>query len=116
MVIPAGERYQQTLYLMRKKDGKLEKEALRPTLFVPMTGTAEGLRRIKPDPANPRAANGNATRRVPTANSNTGPPPANDARQSTVGSRTSGANIPATVRSYVRATSPTAMLVLAPRS
>ena len=32
MVIPAGERYQQTLYLMRKKDGKLEKEALLPTL------------------------------------------------------------------------------------
>jgi protein-L-isoaspartate(D-aspartate) O-methyltransferase len=59
MVIPAGERYQQTLYLMRKKDGKLEKEALRPTLFVPMTGTAEELRRVKPDPANPQAANGN---------------------------------------------------------
>lgn len=59
MVIPAGQRYQQTLYLMRKKDGKLEKEALRPTLFVPMTGTAEDLRRVKPDPANPQAANGN---------------------------------------------------------
>ncbi len=59
MVIPAGERYQQTLYLMRKKDGKLEKEALRPTLFVPMTGAAEDLRRVKPDPANPHAANGN---------------------------------------------------------
>jgi len=59
MVIPAGERYQQTLYLMRKKDGKLEKEALRPTLFVPMTGTAEELRHVKPDPANPQAANGN---------------------------------------------------------
>lgn len=59
MVIPAGERYQQTLYLMRKKNGKLEKEALRPTLFVPMTGTAEVLRRVKPDPANPQAANGN---------------------------------------------------------
>lgn len=58
MVIPAGQRYQQTLFLMRKKDGKLEKEALRPTLFVPMTGTAEDLRRVKPDPANPRAANG----------------------------------------------------------
>ncbi len=58
MVIPAGERYQQTLYLMRKRDGKLEKEALRPTLFVPMTGTAEDLRNIKPDPANPRAENG----------------------------------------------------------
>ncbi|MCA9119725.1 MAG: protein-L-isoaspartate(D-aspartate) O-methyltransferase [Planctomycetales bacterium] len=59
MVIPAGQRYQQTLYLMRKKNGKLEKEALRPTLFVPMTGTAEDLRRVKPDPSNPQAANGN---------------------------------------------------------
>jgi protein-L-isoaspartate(D-aspartate) O-methyltransferase len=59
MVIPAGQRYQQTLYLMRKKDGMLEKESLRPTLFVPMTGTAEDLRRVKPDPANPQVANGN---------------------------------------------------------
>ncbi|MDA1050521.1 MAG: protein-L-isoaspartate(D-aspartate) O-methyltransferase [Planctomycetota bacterium] len=64
MVIPAGERYQQTLYLMRKKDGKLEKEALRPTLFVPMTGTAEDLRRVKPDPANPQAANGNFEEKI----------------------------------------------------
>ena len=59
MVIPAGERYQQTLYLMRKRDGTLEQEALRPTLFVPMTGTAEDLRRVKPDPAHLQAANGN---------------------------------------------------------
>src|SRR5262245_45958760 len=29
MVIPVGERYQQTLYLMRKADGKLKSEALR---------------------------------------------------------------------------------------
>jgi len=58
MIIPAGERYQQTLYLMRKKDGKLEAEALRPTLFVPMTGQAESLRQVKPDPAHPQAING----------------------------------------------------------
>lgn len=58
MVIPVGERYQQTLYLMRKKDGKLQSEALRPTLFVPMTGTAESNRRVKPDPANPSVING----------------------------------------------------------
>jgi len=32
MVVPVGERYQQTLYLMRKTDGKLKKEALRATL------------------------------------------------------------------------------------
>jgi protein-L-isoaspartate(D-aspartate) O-methyltransferase len=58
LVIPVGERYSQTLYLMRKKDGKLESEALLPTLFVPMTGKAEEQRAIKPDPANPQLVNG----------------------------------------------------------
>jgi protein-L-isoaspartate(D-aspartate) O-methyltransferase len=58
MVIPVGERYQQTLYLMRKKGGKLEREALRPTLFVPMTGTAEEKRKVQADPANPQIVNG----------------------------------------------------------
>ncbi|MCA9108013.1 MAG: protein-L-isoaspartate(D-aspartate) O-methyltransferase, partial [Planctomycetales bacterium] len=37
MIIPVGERYQQSLYLFRKVNGQLESEALRPTLFVPMT-------------------------------------------------------------------------------
>ncbi len=58
MVIPVGERYQQTLYLMRKKDGMLEREALRPTLFVPMTGTAEDQRKVLADPAHPKLVNG----------------------------------------------------------
>ena len=58
MVVPVGERYQQTLYLFRKRDGKLESEALLPTLFVPMTGKAEASREVKPDPANPQVANG----------------------------------------------------------
>ncbi len=58
IIVPVGERYQQTLYLMRKKDGKLEREALRPTLFVPMTGTAEENRKVLPDPARPRMYNG----------------------------------------------------------
>jgi protein-L-isoaspartate(D-aspartate) O-methyltransferase len=58
MVIPVGERYQQTLYLFRKKDGKLEAEALRPTLFVPMTGAAEDARVVKPDPQHPVIENG----------------------------------------------------------
>jgi protein-L-isoaspartate(D-aspartate) O-methyltransferase len=58
MVIPTGERYQQTLYLMRKVDGKLTAESLRPTLFVPMTGTAEENRRLRPDPTKPSAENG----------------------------------------------------------
>ena len=58
MAIPVGERYAQTLYLFTKKDGKLEKEALLPTLFVPMTGKAEAARQQKPDAANPKLING----------------------------------------------------------
>jgi protein-L-isoaspartate(D-aspartate) O-methyltransferase len=57
MVIPVGERYQQMLYLMRKKGDKLEKEALTPTLFVPMTGDAEKNRTVQPDPKHPALAN-----------------------------------------------------------
>lgn len=42
MIIPIGDRYNQAVYLMVKKNGKLEKvKALRPTLFVPMTGRAQ---------------------------------------------------------------------------
>ena len=44
LIVPLGERYQQMLYLFMKKNGKLVSEALRPTLFVPMTGKAEALR------------------------------------------------------------------------
>jgi protein-L-isoaspartate(D-aspartate) O-methyltransferase len=58
MVIPVGERYQQTLYLMKKKDGKMVSEKLLPTLFVPMTGRAESQRQVQPDPANPAVENG----------------------------------------------------------
>lgn len=58
MVIPVGERYQQTLYLMRKKGTELEQEALLPTLFVPMTGQAEATRQKQADPANPTLVNG----------------------------------------------------------
>jgi protein-L-isoaspartate(D-aspartate) O-methyltransferase len=43
---------------MRKKGGELESEALRPTLFVPMTGEAEEKREVKPDPTNPQIVNG----------------------------------------------------------
>jgi len=59
MVIPVGRRYQQTLYLMTKKDGKLIRKTLRPTLFVPMTGEAEEERVVQPDAANPVVVNGN---------------------------------------------------------
>ena len=58
MVIPVGERYQQNLYLMRKENGKLVREALRATLFVPMTGTAEERRERQPDPKHPEIING----------------------------------------------------------
>ena len=58
MVVPAGQRYQQTLYLMKKTDGKMVAESLRATLFVPMTGRAEQTRQVQPDPANPAIRNG----------------------------------------------------------
>src|SRR5262245_8718184 len=58
MVIPVGERYSQTLYLFTKKGDKLEKEALLPTLFVPMTGQAAAIREKQPDPTNPHLVNG----------------------------------------------------------
>jgi protein-L-isoaspartate(D-aspartate) O-methyltransferase len=41
MVIPLGDRYNQMVYLMIKRDGKLTGKAIRPTLFVPMTGKAQ---------------------------------------------------------------------------
>jgi protein-L-isoaspartate(D-aspartate) O-methyltransferase len=58
MAIPTGQRFSQTLYLFTKKGNKLEKEALLPTLFVPMTGKANAERKIKPDPENPHLVNG----------------------------------------------------------
>jgi protein-L-isoaspartate(D-aspartate) O-methyltransferase len=40
LVIPIGNRFDQVVHLMIKKDGKLTDTLLRPTLFVPMTGRA----------------------------------------------------------------------------
>ena len=57
MIIPVGERYQQVLHLLKKEDGKLVNEALRPTLFVPMTGKAEEGREVQPDPLHPKLVN-----------------------------------------------------------
>ncbi|HND55949.1 MAG TPA: protein-L-isoaspartate(D-aspartate) O-methyltransferase [Pirellulaceae bacterium] len=59
MVVPVGERYQQTLYLYRKEQGRLAAAVLRPTLFVPMTGRAEDAREVLPDPKHPRLVNAN---------------------------------------------------------
>jgi protein-L-isoaspartate(D-aspartate) O-methyltransferase len=44
MVIPVGTRFQQTLYLMKKEDGELVSQAVEPTLFDPMIGTADDQR------------------------------------------------------------------------
>ncbi|QDU88356.1 Protein-L-isoaspartate O-methyltransferase [Pirellulimonas nuda] len=58
MVIPVGERHRQDLVLLRKRDGRLEREPLLPTLFVPMTGEAEERREMMPDPRHPSLVNG----------------------------------------------------------
>lgn len=58
MVIPLGERHQQALVLLRKEGGKLLREPLQPTLFVPMTGEAEERRQVLPDPLKPQIHNG----------------------------------------------------------
>jgi protein-L-isoaspartate(D-aspartate) O-methyltransferase len=58
MVIPCGERYQQTLYLLTKTKGKMVSESLLATLFVPMTGKAESGRKVLPDPLRPTLENG----------------------------------------------------------
>jgi protein-L-isoaspartate(D-aspartate) O-methyltransferase len=66
MVIPVGERFNQMLYRFTKRDGKLEKEPLRPTLFVPMTGKAEDGREIQPDPERPKLVNGSFEEQIGT--------------------------------------------------
>jgi protein-L-isoaspartate(D-aspartate) O-methyltransferase len=58
MIVPEGERYEQVLYLFTKEKGQLKRVALRPTLFVPMTGKAEGERQVQPDPLHPKLING----------------------------------------------------------
>ncbi len=57
MVIPVGERFQQTMMLFKKVNGKLLAEPLEPTFFVPMTGRAEALRVKKNDDGIPRLLN-----------------------------------------------------------
>jgi protein-L-isoaspartate(D-aspartate) O-methyltransferase len=66
MIVPVGERYQQTLYLFEKRDGKLDRVKLLPTLFVPMTGRAEEARVVIPDPARPSIYNGGFEEIVPS--------------------------------------------------
>ena len=58
VIVPVGERHQQILCRMVKRDGVLATTPLRPTLFVPMTGAAEDERRVLPDPTHPTLLNG----------------------------------------------------------
>ncbi|MBI84071.1 MAG: protein-L-isoaspartate O-methyltransferase [Planctomycetaceae bacterium] len=58
LVVPVGERFQQQLWKFTKVDGKLKRESLQTTFFVPMTGRAEELRQILPDSKNPALVNG----------------------------------------------------------
>ena len=62
MIVPVGERYQQNLYRVTKLEGSLQREPLRATLFVPMTGTAEASRERLPDATRPRIVNGDFAR------------------------------------------------------
>jgi protein-L-isoaspartate(D-aspartate) O-methyltransferase len=58
MIIPLGERFQQTFYLFEKQQGKLVKQRLLPTLFVPMTGQADKDRKTHYDGEHPKIVNG----------------------------------------------------------
>lgn len=49
LIIPVGERFQQTLYRFTKVNGQLQREALQSTFFVPMTGESEAKREVLPD-------------------------------------------------------------------
>ena len=42
MIIPVGERGSQMLFLLRKHGSALQREAVLPVRFVPMTGSADG--------------------------------------------------------------------------
>jgi protein-L-isoaspartate(D-aspartate) O-methyltransferase len=58
LVVPLGQRYQQTLYLFEKVKGALKAEPLQPTFFVPMMGRAEEERAAPADPGEPVLVNG----------------------------------------------------------
>ncbi|MDG2381516.1 MAG: protein-L-isoaspartate(D-aspartate) O-methyltransferase [Pirellulaceae bacterium] len=58
IVIPVGERFQQTLCRFTKKGNQLQRENLEGTFFVPMTGQAEENREVIDDPTRPRLMHG----------------------------------------------------------
>jgi protein-L-isoaspartate(D-aspartate) O-methyltransferase len=57
MIIPLGERFHQTFYLYEKVSDEIVKSRLLPTLFVPMTGKAQG-DRSRPITGTPELLNG----------------------------------------------------------
>jgi protein-L-isoaspartate(D-aspartate) O-methyltransferase len=68
IVVPLGQRYQQTLYLFTKVKDNLRAAPLQPTFFVPMMGRAEEEREVLDDPAEPKLINGDfrkATKDLP---------------------------------------------------
>jgi protein-L-isoaspartate(D-aspartate) O-methyltransferase len=40
MIVPVGQNFVQELYLLEKKGGRVERRAVLPVRFVPMTGEA----------------------------------------------------------------------------
>lgn len=58
LVVPLGQRYQQTLYLFTKVNGTLRRDSLQPTFFVPMVGRAEEERPVSADSGRPTLVNG----------------------------------------------------------
>jgi protein-L-isoaspartate(D-aspartate) O-methyltransferase len=45
LIIPVGDPGDQALYLLEKRDGKIERKAILPVRFVPMTGKAQSVPR-----------------------------------------------------------------------
>jgi protein-L-isoaspartate(D-aspartate) O-methyltransferase len=41
LIVPVGDIGEQSLYLLEKRDGKIERKAILPVRFVPMTGKAQ---------------------------------------------------------------------------
>lgn len=58
LIVPVGERFQQTLYLYTKQAGELQAIALAPTMFVSMEGQAEDHRKVLPDATTVKLVNG----------------------------------------------------------
>jgi len=58
LVVPLGQRFQQTMYLFTKVNGALKAEPLQPTFFVPMMGRAEEERALPAEPVVPVLVNG----------------------------------------------------------